>query len=229
MSNNISGVPALVVVDTCSLLDLVRVAARRKTIGAGEITAAKAIYGAVTSSNAAVGLGISDVVQSEFAANVDQVVGQTKETLRSLRHESTHADEVAKLLGLSGILATSFKWEEALVDTTRRLAFSLLDVSAEIRATGEDIQGAYYRTLQRIPPARQGSQATHDCVITEQALRLAQGRQAGTTLLLSGNTRDFGSQGQRLHPDLQVEFQTAGLEYCTSWGEIQGRIGLPDP
>lgn len=229
MSNNISAAPTLVVVDTCSLLDLVRVAARRKTIGAGEITAAKAIYGSATSHNAAVGLGISDVVQSEFAANAAAVRAHTKETLRSLRHESAHADEVAKLLGLSGILATSLKWEEGLVDTTTRLAFSLLDVSAEIRATGEDVEGAYYRTLQRTPPARQGSQATHDCVITEQALRIAQGRQAGTTLLLSGNTKDFGSQGQRLHPDLQVEFQAVGLEYCTSWGEIQGRVGLPDP
>ena len=110
----------------------------------------------------------------------------------------------------------------------RELAHAVLRDATVIDSTG-DRDLAFKRAMDRRPPARQGSASTFDCTITECALRVASTRQPGSTLLVTSNRRDFGDEGQRLHPDLETEFVAAGLEFATTWSETARWLGLPGP
>jgi hypothetical protein len=119
-------------------------------------------------------------------------------------------------------------WEKRLVDRVEAVARTLLREAAVIDST-VDHDMALKRAMDRRPPARQGSSSTFDCIITECALRIAAGREPGSTFLLTSNRKDFGDDRHRLHPDLAVEFATAGLEYAVAWSEVAGRLGVSVP
>lgn len=163
---------------------------------------------------------------NEFAAHIDSVALSTRDALRGLRRRVVHADEVAGHLGMARLsVHSAVPWEDELVDKAGVITRAWLSDALELETTDEELRRAHRRTNLRLPPARQGSSSTHDCIIVERAMRAASARVHGTTWLLTGNRRDFAPDGGRLDPALATDFAACGLEFATSWAEVRGRLG----
>jgi hypothetical protein len=215
----------LIIVDTCSLLDIVRSAERFKTF-AGEVAAANRIRQHQSVGSGSVRIGVCDVSRTEFYDNLDKVVTGTQNALRSLRKQMLHADEVATHLGLERVATGRSEWDVQIVERAVVLAKTLLVGAVDLPTDDGDRTRAFRRTTARRAPAHRGSQATHDCIIAERAIRTASDRPPGSTHLLTSNINDFGPENGRLDAELAVEFGEVGLGFATSWSEITGRLGL---
>lgn len=224
VSHSTEGAARLVVADTCSWLDLIRSAQRGKSFP-DEIDAASTLCSHAKVSPEDLTIAISAVTPGEFAANVETVVQSTREALRSLRKRVAHADEVAGHLGIARLSRYSAgAWEDEIVDEARVITEAWLSDAHELDTSVDELQRAHDRTNGRLAPARQGSSATHDCIIVERAMRAARDRPAGSTWFLTSNTRDFAPEGGRLDPALVKDFAACGLEFATSWAEVRGRF-----
>jgi len=216
----------LVIVDTCSLLDLIR-HAQRLDSPQGQVGAASAVLQRHRESPESLGLAVCEPTTTEFDANIDsprqEVRDRRAETLSRMRRANTVAGD----LGLDQLAPVEDDWPERVAVAAEALARQILREATVIPATTDDRDRAYTRSSVRRALARHGSHAMFDCIITESAMRIALDRPQRPSWLLSSNTKDFCSGGTQLHADLVAEFNDAGLEFATSWNEIAGRYARP--
>lgn len=224
MTRPIEVVDTLVIADTCSVLDLIRSAHRHESRNS-EVAAAIALRRRATDAPDELVIAVCDVTKSEFDNNVVSVVEEAGNGLSNVLKRVRHADAVAAHLGIAKLESGSAPWATSIINKSERLARDLLGDASVITSLTADEHNAIKRSRLRIPPARQASASTFDCLITECAVRVARSRTPGSTWLLTSNTKDFGAPGQRLHPLLYEEFSTVGLEFATSWTEVAGRLG----
>lgn len=226
MSNPEETVSQLVVADTCSWLDLIRLAIREHPYPT-ELAAARMLAEHPQRKRDEMALAVSDATIDEFAANVDKVVQETRENLRGLRKRITRADEVADHLGIPHLsVGLRSGWEDEIANIARDLVNGWLTDAVVLDTSGDELRLANNRTRLRRPPAKQGSSSTHDCIIVERAMRAARNRPRESTWFITGNHRDFAPDGGRLDPGLEQEFAGCGLQFAATWSEVQGRLGL---
>jgi hypothetical protein len=218
----------LVVVDTCSVLGIVRAGSRGGGPPPGEVAAAMALHDATQADAQGLVLAVCDVSYGEFDSNVEGVALTARNSLREIRNRLLPAHEVAAHLGLGPVIADHSSWDEAIVAAARALAELVLGDATPLEVSTADRERAYGRTVARRAPARQGAAATHDCMIAERAMRASPGRPRGSTMLLTSNAKDFGGEHGRLNPDLAADFDAVGLEYATTWAEVAGRLRYGD-
>jgi hypothetical protein len=216
----------LVIFDTCSLLDLIR-HAQRLDSPAGQVAAASAVLQWHRESPGSLGLAVCEPTTTEFDSNIDSPRQEVRDRLTEMLSRVRRANTVAGDLGLDQLATVEGDWPESVAVAAEALARRILGEATIVPATSDDRDRAYARSTVRRPPARRGSHAMFDCIITESAMRIALGREQRPTWLLSSNTKDFCSGGTQLHPDLVAEFSDAGLEFTTSWNEIAGRFARP--
>lgn len=226
MSNREETVSQLVVADTCSWLDLIRLAIRDQPYPT-ELGAARTLADQARHERDELALAVSEATIDEFAANVDKVVEETRKNLRDLRKRITRADEVADHLGIPRLsVGLRRGWEDEIADTALDLVNGWLTDAVVLDTSGDELRLAHVRTRLRRPPAKQGSSSTHDCIIVERAMRAARNRPGGSTWFMTSNHKDFAPDGGRLDPGLQQEFVACGLQFAATWSEVQGRLGV---
>lgn len=216
------GAPCVIVVDACSMLDIVRLPIRDQGVAD-----AASIDGLLSASAAGeVILAIPEVIDIEYLSHRTNQEAATRGELRKL-HAGLLADAAAlqKLRHRCGLGADELpgalpqrEWGDAL---SARFGSSADEVHGTLtllaRDAGDEARG-FDRTVKREPPAVRGAGSVNDSVLCETALRLAAHRPRGTTGLLTSNDRDF-RRAQVLHPALAEEYDTHGLVDLRSWGD----------
>jgi hypothetical protein len=229
--------PALVLlVDTCSLLDLFRRDTMRQQprVDPDEIRAAGQLLQLLTIRPAAVHLVVPELVPGEFADHADRIQRDFSAWLGFHDANQQWVADVAALVRVafpSPVAAQPLGLDIAC----RKLAADLL---ARATVLARD-QGCLDRAVGRLIAKQRPSHKKEmkDSMNLEQCLALsAELQRTGFTparVFVSSNTNDFAetSTSSRLHPDLQVQFAVASLEYFTSlraaMGSLRARGQLP--
>ncbi len=217
-----AAVAAILILDTSAILDLVRAPVRRE-FHVTHAAHARAILAAARQANPQVRLIISDVVEAEFARNLQNVLEDTKTRFVKCCEEYRHALAiVAAFSDVPAMPSTDAEWVAENIRHGERMAAEVVDAAAQEVATDEDQLLATQRVWRRIAPAETGNNNLADCVITQVALRLARARGAVADrpklVLFSSNTEDF-CIARSLKPSLQVEFDVVGLQFVKNWAE----------
>jgi hypothetical protein len=223
MSIAVEDAQRLLIADTCSFLDIARSAWRHER-PSGDVGAAVRLQNHAKDPSGLV-IAVCDVSIGEFEDNIDGVETDGRNDLANLRKRVAHADEVATHLRVGRLSETTIGWDERILKAAIALSRGLIIEATVVEVTQDDRERAYQRSRAGKPPARRGARNMVDCFIAECAMRVASVRLASSTYFLTSNTRDFGVSG-RLHPDLEAEFNAAGLVYTTTWSEVAGRLHL---
>lgn len=211
--------PVAVHVDTCALLDIVRVPMRSRA-PRRELEGVFNVLKAAREDRALIQL--SDVVPAEFAEHELEVVQEVQRHIRALNEKSALVGECARSLNLGDV-----EWR---VDENQVTA-ALLDVAKEVlgaatvhAATDQDKLSAMDRQVKSLRPGRRGKDCIMDCTITATMLRCAR-EQGGRSVFLSSNVRDYSADEKtaRLHEDLQPAFEELDISFATTW-ELTARL-----
>jgi hypothetical protein len=215
-------VAAILILDTCAILDLVRAPVRPEfdVLHTGR---ARAILAAAQQANPPVRMIVSDVVRTEFQRNLPAVLETTTAMLKKHCEQYRHALSI--VAGYSDVPAAPSADELWIAENVRhgeRLALAFLACAATEIATNDDQLLANRRVWTRVAPAETGNNNLADCVITEIALRIAKTQSGAANspriVLFSSNTADF-CEAKRLKPALQTQFDACALQYAKNWGE----------
>ena len=204
----------LIVPDTSAILDIARAPVRF----GHHNTDLQPVQEILSDDN--IHLGLLDVVENEYKHNIDGVAENARSDLLNLERKVKHAELIDSNLVVPAMTPLPGGWSERLIGATTQLANTVCDVAELIPTTEADLIKAHNRGSGRRPPARQGSAAINDCIITEATLRIADQRNEGSTVLVTSNVKDF-CDGLTLKPELSEEFAAVGLRFFTSWRQMR--------
>jgi hypothetical protein len=215
-------VAAILILDTCAILDLVRAPVRRE-FNVSYSGRARAVLAAARQTNPQVELVVSDLVRTEFQRNLPHVLEDATAQLGKRCDEYRHAVAiVAAYSDTPAMPSVDAQWVEQNIKHGHRLAEDLLAAAVIVPAADDDQIRANRRVWTRTAPAETGNNNLADCVITEIALRIARMHApnvSGTRIaFFSSNATDF-CEARSLKSTLQVEFDAVGLQYVRNWGE----------
>ena len=218
----------ILVVDTCSILDVVR-APVRDQLRTHDIDALHALLGRAVGARPTVSFVITEEVVREFHTNIDAVEIETHDALKNAAHrfaailERMHAlspgDHIPAAVNLSSL---------GFPQVGRHLAEQLVQASYVLSEHPADIERAYRRVTLAKPPATKARQSIKDCHITESCLRLAATlRSSGFSrnmVFTTSNTKDYEQGHRSLHPELRADFDSVSLEYAPNWSAARYEI-----
>lgn len=213
--------------DTSAILDLVRGPTREQF---GLPQAQAAAYFLLT-KNPACTLLLSAQVFDELEENLEKVAAETKRGLEKIQAHLQRLQWSAPLIGLQGSppIVLDAKWLEfgTLAAQSIRAFLASAIVVADDPTIG---QRAWDRIRQKLAPSGPGKQEMKDCVIVETLLgTLGRARSSGfnrKAVFLTSNTKDYSGPTGKLHPDLQRDFATAGLDYATTLNQARYLLGF---
>lgn len=218
---------ALLIPDTCALLDILRscVGQRdqgtslrpfllvRDMVGLGEAT-----------------IVVPEIVVLEWGNNVDGVRTEAeREASRCLEGVS---GLVAGRQGLppSAAMVPSPQphllgkdWASGYVGAWVDVVDQLIGSARIEPKIDDDLVFGMKRSIERLPPCARPGESPHDGAVLAAALRAA-GAHDGPSVFVSSNTKDFCGEDNALHPELTALFDSSGLSYARSWGEAFGQI-----
>jgi hypothetical protein len=226
----------VIVLGTCSLLDLFRrdVQRQQPRVPVGEIQAAAEISQLLTALPDAAHLIVPELVPGEFVDHADRIENEFEGWLRSHDQNQDWLAEAGLWLGLA--LPTPLAVQPLGIRAgCRKLADDLLTQAVVLDRDKACLDRAVARLIAKRRPSHK--KEMKDSMNLEQALDLsARLQHAGfgpARVFVSSNTNDFAASptSSVIHPELQLEFAAAGLEYFTSLraavGSLRARGQLP--
>jgi hypothetical protein len=216
-------VAAILILDTCAVLDLIRAPVRTE-FNVSYAARARALLAAARQAQPIVHLIVSDVVRIEYARNLPIVWEDALAQFRKRGRDYRHAlDVVSGYTDTPATHCVDDQWIDANLKHGQQLAGDFMTTAATEVATDDDHVRATRRVYSRTAPAAVGNNNLADCVITEIALRIAAARHTGApgapkVAFLSSNTAEF-CDVTHLKPSLQIEFDAVELKYARNWGE----------
>lgn len=227
-----TGLP-LLLIDTCSLLDIIRRPIRsddqREAVRETENAARVVELGAGTPPRLSV--VATRVVADEWLTHRDEVRDEVRRGIE--KHDSRagviHAC-IESVTGGTGRPTPRELAHDHVEDGLRAVAERVLGLATVIETDQTCELLAHRRNSKRIPPSRRGDQPK-DCDILEHCLelcrRLDANRATRPRVFLSSNTRDYyGQQTTGLDPHLQAEFTAVKLQFATNLGQALHALGL---
>lgn len=213
------GVPALFV-DTCSLLDIPRLAIARR-FRSGEVESARRLLSMATGSPAACLLIVPSPIRKEWDENIENVVKEGKSHLESLDqqaasfHEACQSLEITVPFDRARYAESNLIW--SLFDLSRRLIDAAIIIDADLPSRLK----AGDRVMDKIPPASI-KQEFKDCIIIEECLSVCRKLKAleskSKRVFCTSNKTDYALHGKLLEP-LEREFADVGLAYARNLSE----------
>lgn len=224
---------AVVFVDTCALLDLIRYIGREQTKqGAAKgyqpatrqgIETAVRLLRASRRAVAPVHLVIYELIPEEWQLHLE-------ETKREAFAEVKKCSELVARLNDIGILNPAYQPSVfhqqdglSLIDQLERLGEQLQQASKLVAAEKECEYRAYRRSLRKEAPAAQGKPELKDCTIIEHYLEIAAQLSAtcAPRYFVSTNKNDYGdNNGPTLRAPLTTEFATVGLRWIQNFSAL---------
>ncbi len=205
-------VPVLFI-DTCVLLDVVRAPFRRLPVcirGALDLSSLQ--------SRLACQLVASSMIQSEWEKHQQPVADELDRHLTERDLDAVAFHDACGLVNLSLSFASPSYQAAGLAARLRDLSSNLLKSAIHLHPSDETTARASKRTLAGRRPAQKGG-GLQDCIILEEYLEVCRQLQIAQfskkKVFCSSNLRDY-QEGKNLHPTLQVEFESAGLEFTNA-------------
>lgn len=220
----------ILIVDTCSLLDLFR---RRDsprwhpTANPSDIQVAVDLLHLKSARSDAVHLIVPELVPGEYADHADRIEREFEAWFRLHDENQDWLTETAGCLGLSLPEQSPIR-EHGLHASCRKLADDLLAKAIVLDRDQACLDRAVTRLIAKRRPSH--DRQMKDSMNLEQALELSRRLQAASSpsprVFISSNTRDFADSptNSEVHIDLREDFTTAGLEYHTSFRSAVGTL-----
>ncbi len=197
---------AVLFVDTCILLDIVR-APIRDTINANSAAIAQRLCALSRESPRGVWLVTSETVRDEWLENIADVKLEVAREILKIEKRRKHFLSAA---GAANNIQYTYGDSEAAIrleDRLESISQALLDECLIITPESAHIISAMQRVKQYRPPARRGKSEAKDCEIFEVFLGLCADSRAGgfcgPVLFASSNTTDYaGDNAAGIKKDL---------------------------
>ena len=229
LTAGISNLP-FIFVDTCALLDLVRLPFRAKDArqAARTIEAARRFLQGACATPASAHLIAAERVEIEWKDNIAGVAAEYEGHVARMENDIDRFLSCASALGLP--LPPLERTGPLLTYDLQSLAQDLLNASVGI-VEERDIQvKAFHRESRGIGPAQKGKKCLGDCVVAETVLHSAEALRGvgfqGTLVFLTANTKDFSNGAGGLHQDLAADFLRLRIEFCTQWQHAAYSAGV---
>lgn len=218
---------AILYLDTCILLDLVR-SPVREGIDSNSARFAQSLIGRTNSNPRSLWLITSATVEMEWAENIGGVLEEVEREILKLesrrRHFLSAANAVTNTNYQHGQIESALNLAKKLRTTSK----TLLDSCAIISPEKSHMVGAMRRVKQYLPPAKRGKAEPKDCEIYELFLGLCQELRAGGIVndfvFSSSNTKEYGSENSG---GIQPELTGVGAKYASNlaWADaiLDGR------
>jgi hypothetical protein len=217
--------PALLCLDSCALLDVMRTPVRTGA-PAHERAAALGILERIEQGQ--VVCFFAEQANLEFAEHVDAVAAEAETELARLRGTVDQVNAVISALGQQAAsdldhFAAHGQLARAVVDRYRAHMIALVpadDVTAR----------AFARVNHARTPARKGKESMKDCVVIEtylEAVRILRDEgYARPAVFASSNTKGYVGNGTtQLKADLAGEFAALSIEYAPNLGAASHLLG----
>jgi hypothetical protein len=208
---------SLLLIDTCSLLDIVRVPLR-SNINHSHIQGAIDIVKKVKSGH--ISLAVTDTIVTEFRAHLAPVCTELEGHIRTLESKNLSIINAMESVGLSYQFNINGLADQKLPEKLRELAENLLSSAFTLQRDKECGNRAHDRVDLLRAPASKGKSESKDCLIIEHFLELVkQLRETGyneKVVFVTNNSKDYGQPGALL-PPLGLEFKKVQIEYCNNF------------
>lgn len=224
----ISGEPsAMLYLDTCVFLDIIR-SAVRENINSDSARFAQSLIAKSTSNPRSIWLVTSATVEMEWHENVAGVLEEVEREILKLESKRRHFLSAANA-------TTNIQYQHGQVERTldlanklKLVAESLLRGCTIVNPEDEHLLGAMNRVKQYLPPAKRGKAEPKDCEIYELFLSLCRDLRAlgvaSDFVFSSSNTKEYGEDNSG---GVQPELAIVGAKYASNlaWAEavLDGR------
>lgn len=214
--------PALLFLDTCCLLDLMR-SPVREDVDPNNFSASNTLLTRIEGGSV-----VCFFAQQAEAEYQDNRVEVANDAANSLVRQVDHIARIERVLTLLGQASTTDlthltnygQLAQAVVDRYRARFKSLVPPH---EVTGR----AFARVGQARTPSRKGKESMKDCVVIEtylEAIRCLRAAGAnGSAVFASSNTKDYRDAGG-LKPDLAAEFAQVGMDYAPNLGAANHQL-----
>lgn len=204
----------LLFVDTCALLDIIRVPVRQPN-------ALETIAGAlrIVEQRKNFNLVISSVVIPEFQANLPTVISDLDAKCHALREEITLFNDILALVGLETHSRISFDSYDRLASELTQLSQTLLGTALTFQRDHHIELKAFRRSSARIPPGHRGGQ-DKDCLLFEELLEVARQLRSrdhcAKVVFCTSNTKDYCEFRSRPHPEIVRQLDPLQIDFTTN-------------
>ncbi len=202
----------IVMVDTCSLLDLIRAPARdgrNQLVWGGYHLAQKCDQGVVT-------IVITEEIEREYEKNKPSALTELANFIKSTKDHVKRIQDTLTIIGSPSQLYDETLGCSNLKGDLELLADGLLNRSIVLTHEPLLLIKGYERSTQAIPPSSHGKEATKDCVIIEHFLSLVGSLKERCyrhkTVFVTSNATDFGKPTAK--GGLAQELDDLGIKYC---------------
>ncbi len=218
---------ALLYIDTCVFLDIIR-SAVREDINSLSVKIARSLIDRSNSRSRSLWLVTSATVEMEWYENVAGVLKETEREVLKLESRRRHFLSVANA-------ATNMSYQHGqlesgldLANKLKTVAESLLNSCIIVIPEDAHLLGAMNRVKKYLPPAKRGKAEPKDCEIYELFLGLCRDLRAYGVerdfVFLSSNTREYGQENAKR---MKQELESVGAIYVSdlAWAEavLDGR------
>lgn len=181
----------ILMIDTCSLLDLIRAPVRGKVnvVEGGHLLAQICDRGLVT-------IVVTEEIEKEYKKNKPSVLADLVKFIKSTKSNVKQIQDTLAIIGPPPRPYDETLGCSNLEGDLERLADGLLNRSIVLTHESRLFIKGYARVTQAIPPSSHGKESTKDCVIIEHFLSLVASLKERCylhkTVFVTSNEDDFG-------------------------------------
>ena len=202
--------------DTCALLDIIRLPSRARSARDSETLLAAAISILDRAKGDQLSLVIPPLVTSELEKNLSNVEEEARNAVETLKLRYSVIASIQKTAGDS--MAPLAIDANAIVTFLKDLTTELMASGTELGEGDEPAKRAWKRAVENTAPSSKGT--VNDCIVYEHTLQLMRVvRDAGhqqALVFLTSNTKDFCDSGAAKEP-VQAELADINAYLCTTW------------
>lgn len=206
----------LLLVDTCSLLDVIRAPVRDK-LNPDHIKGGIDILNKIAAGD--LHMVVTSTIRTEFNEHLSTTCDDLEKTAKSLEEKTAHYVRASTIAGLPLMTTGSLRG----ATLSKKLSQYSTDLLAQSIILNRDLDcghRAHDRVEVHYAPASRGKSESKDCLIAEHFLELVRRlRNAGYTrkaVFVTNNSNDYGPPNAP-RPPLDSEFVSAKIVYCNNF------------
>ena len=219
--------PAILCLDTCSILDILRYPLRPQDLKVEEHEANLRLL-RIAELGIDIEVRMACVVREEYKEHVDRIQDHADDSFTGYKNGIHKFDRLVNLHGNDGTIDLEH-WE-GHVQRCRNAADRWMQVAKIVPTPSYIVNRAFTRVRKRLRPAKTGNESMKDCVILETYLDYVSKIDRSSSrkvVFVSSNTSDFANdRGNEVADELRSEFNTLGLDYAPNMRKVGGLLGL---
>lgn len=219
---------SILFVDTCALLEIVRLAKSDRASPTGHLDAILRVRQAQATPSARLAIVSGTILQQEWNDNQHSVLDEVTNHVKRISDNTRWVVECAQLLGQTATHPDLSALKVPIM--LHNLANDMLQASFLVEATDAIRNAAFEREILGKGPAKKGSKkCIKDCVLAETLLSLARAvprTSRGSLIFLTYNRHDFSNGSSKPHNDLAADFAKEGIEFTMNWAWAARLLGI---